>query len=151
MTEPTDETTTVESSGGVHEADTPERTVADLPPSDDESSTDETEPDTFPREVVEKLRQENGKYRQRAQRADTLAQRLHTELVRATGRLADPSDLEFDEVHLEDPDALVAAVDELLERKPHLASRKPAGDIGQGQRGSAAQPFSLLGLLKERT
>ena len=42
----------------------------------DGSSTDETESETFPREVVEKLRQENGKYRQRAQQADTLAQGL---------------------------------------------------------------------------
>lgn len=118
---------------------------------DDETSTDETEPDTFPREVVEELRRENGKYRQRAQRADDLSRRLHAELVRATGRLADPTDLEFDEGHLEDPDALTAAVDDLLARRPHLASRKPAGDIGQGQRGAASEPFSLLGLLKQRT
>lgn len=110
------------------------------------------EPDTFPRAVVEKLRQENGKYRQRAQRADDLAQRLHTELVRATGKLADPSDLPFDENHLDDPDALAAAVDDLLDRKPHLATRRPTGDIGQGQRGPAtAGSFSLLSLLKERT
>ena len=37
------------------------------------------------------------------------AQRLHTELVRATGKLADPTDLEFAEEHLDDPDALAAA------------------------------------------
>lgn len=118
---------------------------------DTETSSDETAPDTFPREVVEKLRQENGKYRQRAQRADDLAHRLHTELVKATGRLADPSDLEFDPEHLDDPEALAAAVDELLEAKPHLASRRPVGDIGQGRRGSPGEPFSLLGMLKERT
>ncbi len=109
------------------------------------------EPETFPREVVERLRQENGRYRQRAQRADTLAQRLHSELVRATGRLADPTDLPFDEAHLDDPEALAAAVDDVVDRKPHLATRRPTGDIGQGQRGPAAEPFSLLGLLKERT
>lgn len=108
-------------------------------------------PDTFPREVVEKLRQENGKYRQRAREADSLATRLHTELVRATGRLADPSDLAFDAEHLEDPDKLAAAVGELLDAKPHLASRTPKGDIGQGQRGSAGEPFSLLQMLKQRT
>jgi hypothetical protein len=126
----------------------PDETVADLPPSADEEQGDD---DMFPREVVEKLRQENGKYRQRAQAADAYGKRLHTELVKATGRLADPTDLEFAEEHLEDPDALAAAVDDLLARKPHLASRKPAGDIGQGNRGGAAEPFSLLGLLKERT
>lgn len=126
----------------------------------DDTATDEPiEPDvegddtaeTFPREVVEKLRQENGKYRQRAQQADVYATRLHTELVRATGRLADPSDLEFDDAHLDDADALAAAIDDLLDRKPHLASRKPVGDIGQGHRGGQAEPFSLLGMLKERT
>ena len=37
------------------------------------------------REVVEKLRQENGKYRRRAAKADTYAQRLHTELVPRPG------------------------------------------------------------------
>lgn len=136
----TDTTTAVDGTEDVDQVDTLEG----------ETSTDETGPDTFPREVVEQLRRENGKYRQRAQRADDLARRLHTELVRATGRLADPSDLEFDAEHLDDPDALAAAVDGLLEAKPHLASRRPVGDIGQGRRGSAGEPFSLLGLLKER-
>ena len=41
---------------------------------DDTAGDDET----FPRAVVEKLRDENAKYRQRAQTADTLAERLHT-------------------------------------------------------------------------
>ena len=35
--------------------------------------TENEDPDTFPRSYVEQLRQENGKYRQRAQRADELA------------------------------------------------------------------------------
>ena len=90
------------------------------------------EPETFPRSYVEELRQENGKYRQRAQKGDAYAQRLHAELVRATGKLADPTDLPFDEAHLDDANALTAAVDELLTRKPHLASRRPTGEIGQG-------------------
>lgn len=110
---------------------------------------DDTE--TFPRSVVEKLRQENGRYRQRAQQADALAQRLHVELVRATGRLADPTDLPFDAGHLDDAEAMTAAIDELLDAKPHLATRRPSGDIGQGNRGGASEPFSLLGMLKERT
>ena len=57
---------------------------------------------------------------------------MHTEVVRPAGKLADPTDLEFDEDHLDDPDALAAAVDDLLARKPHLASRRPTGEIGQG-------------------
>lgn len=116
----------------------------------DEPDTAESEPDVFPREVVEKLRQENAKYRQRAQHADTLAERLHTELVRATGKLADPTDLPFSPEHLDDPDALAGAVEDLLARKPHLAARRPSGDIGQGNRGSAPAPFSLLDVLKQR-
>ena len=107
------------------------------------------EPDTFPRCYVEDLRQENGKYRQRAQRADELAHRLHTELVRVTGRLADPTDLEFDEKHLDDPDALVAAVDDLLTRNPHLASRRPVGEIGQGASPPAASSVDLAALLRQ--
>ncbi|KUI01297.1 hypothetical protein AU189_13430 [Mycolicibacterium acapulense] len=146
------------------ETNTDDPQWADLPTPEDqeteaaEPTTEESDPDShpdepesFPREVVEKLRQENGKYRQRAQQADAYAKRLHTELVRATGRLADPSDLEFNPEHLDDPDALAAAVDELLAAKPHLASRKPVGDIGQGRRGTSAEPFSLLQMLKERT
>lgn len=108
--------------------------------------------DVFPREVVEELRRENGKYRQQAKQADAYAHRLHIELVRATGRLADPSDLPFDAAHLDDDGVRLAeAIDALLESKPHLATRRPSGDIGQGQRGTSSEPFSLLGLLKGRT
>lgn len=131
--------------------DTTEAEEATAPDATEDAADDSgEESDTFPREVVEKLRAENAKYRVRAQHADTLAQRLHTEIVRATGKLADPSDLPFDETHLDDPEALAAAIDELLSNKPHLGSRRPSGDIGQGQRGPASEGFSLLGLLKER-
>ncbi|BCI92747.1 hypothetical protein NIIDMKKI_79530 [Mycobacterium kansasii] len=78
------------------------------------------------------MRQENGRYRQRAQQGDQYAQRLHTELVRATGQLADPTDLPFNADHLDDADKLAAAITDLLARKPHLANRRPMGDIGQG-------------------
>lgn len=119
----------------------------------DDAATDTGDDDaeTFPRSVVEKLRQENGRYRQRAAQADAYAQRLHTELVRATGRLADPTDLPFDAEHLDDAETLTAAIDALLTDKPHLASRRPSGDIGQGNRGGASEPFSLLGTLKSMT
>lgn len=98
---------------------------------------------------MERLRRENARYRDRATHADTLAERLHTALVTATGRLADPTDLPFDEAHLDDPDALHAAVDELLTRKPHLASRRPTGDIGQGAR-PAGETVDLAGILRAR-
>lgn len=142
--EVTDETT---DTGATEETDA--ATEGTGPTEGDENPDDNAE--TFPRSVVEKLRQENGKYRQRAQQADALAQRLHVELVRATGRLADPTDLPFDAEHLDDPEAMTAALDALLADKPHLASRRPVGDIGQGQRGGSSQPFSLLDTLKSLT
>ena len=122
-------------------------------PEASEAAEGHTEPqedeDTFPRDYVEKLRDENAKYRQRAARADDLAHRLHTALVRATGKLQDPGDLPFDEEHLDDPEALAAAVDDLLARKPHLASRKPVGNIGQGVSESRGT-VDLAGLLRSR-
>ncbi|MFD3038355.1 hypothetical protein [Mycolicibacterium senegalense] len=108
-------------------------TEGDIPDATpDVSGTDTSEPETFSREYVEKLRQENGKYRQRAGEADSLSKRLHTELVRATGRLADPTDLPFDADHLADADKMAADIEDLLTRKPHLATRRPVGEIGQG-------------------
>jgi hypothetical protein len=62
------------------------------------------------------------------------------------GRLADPSDLDYDEAHLTDPDALNAAIDALLRAKPHMASRipVPGTNIGQGQQGSPVAPKPSL-------
>ncbi|MEN3221287.1 hypothetical protein PUR22_10625 [Mycolicibacterium porcinum] len=133
-------------------SETPEGVIPDATTegSDLKSEPDE-DAETFPREYVEKLRTENGKYRQRAGEADALATRLHTELVRATGRLADPTDLPFDADHIADAGKMVAAIDALLEAKPHLASRRPTGDIGQGNRGQGGGSFSLLQMLKDRT
>lgn len=121
-------------------------TAADTP---ETTETDEAG-DTFSRSYVEKLRDENAKLRVRAQGTDELAHRLHTELVRATGTLADPADLAFDPEHLDDTEKLTAAIDELLATKPHLRSRTPKGDVGQGSRGSAETPVNLLQVLKSR-
>ncbi len=116
---------------------------------DTEQTTTEEEPETFPREYVEKLRDEAAKHRTRAQRADALAARLHTALVAATGRLADPSDLPFEESHLDDAETLTTAIDELLTRKPHLASRRPVGDVGQGTT-PLTETVDLAGILRAR-
>ena len=137
---------------------TEETVVTELPPEEveTETATEETETDaepedaeTFTREYVENLRDESAKYRTRAKDRDDLAERLHTSLVAATGRLADPSDLTFDNDHLTDPDALTTAIDDLLTRKPHLGSRKPSGDIGQGATGST-EAVDLAGMLRAR-
>ena len=113
-----------------------------------EEPTDE-EQDTFPRDYVEKLRDENAKYRQRAQKADDLAHRLHNALTAATGRLADPSDLPYEESHLDDPEALETAISELLAKKPHLGSRKPSGNIGQGV-SSSTDAVDLAAMMRAR-
>ena len=128
------------------ESDAPEvEETADV----EDSSADNEDPDTFPRDYVEKLRDENAKYRQRAQKADDLAHRLHNALTDATGRLADPSDLPYDESHLDDPEALETAISELLAKKPHLGSRKPSGNIGQGV-SSSTDAVDLAAMMRAR-
>ncbi len=146
MTDTTD--TTV--SETTDEADIPDAT----PEGSDLESEQDPEPaedaDTFPRSYVERLRRESQNYRDRATKGDTYAQRLHTEMVRATGKLADPTDLPFSEDHLADADTLAAAVDDLLARKPHLASRKPVGDIGQGAVSGNGSGVDLAAILRQR-
>jgi hypothetical protein len=68
----------------------------------------------------------------------------------STGRLADPTDLPFDENHLEDPDALFADVVDLLARKTDLASRRPVGEIGRVASPSATRRVDLPELLRQR-
>lgn len=117
---------------------------------DEQQEPGQEEPETFPRKVVEELRQENAKFRTRAADRDALAARLHGALVAATGRLADPTDLAYDDAHLAEDDALTAAVDALLARKPHLAARIPRGDVGQGVTGAVTDAVDLAGLLRAR-
>ena len=97
------------------------------------------EPETFDREYVQKLRDEAARHRVKAKRADALAASLVTAQAALTGKLADPTDLPFDEALLDedgyvDESKVQAAVDELVKRKPHLAARRPRGDVGQGAR-----------------
>jgi hypothetical protein len=110
--------------------------------------------ETFPRDYVEKLRRESANYRDKANtvetRADELATRLHAALVTATGRLADPSDLAYSPDHLDSAEALTEAIDALTAAKPHLKSRTPRGDVGQGVRGSADAQVNILDMLRQR-
>lgn len=96
---------------------------------------------------MQKLRDEPAKYRRRASDRDALAERLHIALVAGTGRLADPTDLPFDEVHLSDVDALAAAIDDLLIGKPHFASRRQTRDVGRGA-GWLRVAADLAGILR---
>lgn len=130
---------------GVDQVDTPDVDTADTSSS---ATTEEVvEPKVFDEAYVKGLRDEAAKYRTKAKGADALAARLHTALVAAHGKLADPSDLPFDPAHLDDEAALAAAVDELLARKPHLAARRVSGDVGQGARNGAGT-VDLLGMLR---
>ena len=42
-----------------------------------------------------------------------------------------------------------AAIDDLIAQKPHLRSRKPVGDVGQGKHGFT-NPMTILDVLKSR-
>lgn len=107
------------------------------------------EPDTFDRAYVEKLRAEAAEHRVKAKRAEEYAQEVFYGRVAALGKLADPTDLSYDEALLEDRSAMEAAIDELLTRKPHLADRRPTGDVDQGPRPQG-QTVDLAGMLRSR-
>lgn len=134
--------------------ETPEGGVVTPENADD---TAEGESGTYAHEYVKGLREESKGHRLRAESAearanelekhsDELAKRLHRELVTATGRLENPDDLPFDAENL-NSDHLNAAIEALLSNRPYLAKRKITGDIGQGSRGEAAKPVSLLEIL----
>ncbi len=111
------------------------------------------EPESFDRAYVQKLRDEAAGYRVRAKRTDTLNARLATAQAALTGKLADPTDLPFtddllDDDGLADEDKVQAAVDALIKRKPHLAVRRPIGDVGQGARPEAPADGGLAALLR---
>jgi hypothetical protein len=112
----------------------------------------ESDADTFDRGYVQDLRKESAGYRERAktaeEQADQLGRQLFLAKVKATGRLADPTDLAYDPDALEDDAKIHAAIDTLLAAKPHFASRTPTGNIGQGVIEQGSQPFSLTSHLK---
>ena len=116
---------------------------------------DDTEAETFPRKVVEDLRRESAGYRDRAKtaevRADELARALFTARVEATGKLADATDLDYNADIVDSPEAIAAAIDALIEAKPHVKARRLSGDVGQGQRGNPATAPSFAAMLNSTT
>lgn len=105
---------------------------------------------TFTAEYVRKLREEAAAQRVKAKRADDLSREVFRLRVAATGRLADPTDLPYDEALLEDEEALSAAIDDLLAARPHYAARRATGDVGQGAVGGAGHNVDLAGILRSR-
>ncbi|WP_338892553.1 hypothetical protein [Rhodococcus sovatensis] len=120
---------------------------ADPVPTDPAPTDPAPDGDTFPRSYVEELRGESAGYRTQLR---TVQEQLHRVLVEKNGGLADASDLPFDPAHLDDPEALQAAIAAVVEAKPHLKARKFAGDVGQGGRTSAPAEVNLLGMLQGR-
>lgn len=117
-------------------------------PEDGAHGVSEGDPESFPRSYVEKLRGEAAAARVKAQKSEELAGALWEARVASLGRLADPTDLPMPEdADPLDPEAVSAAVDELLSRKPHLASRVPRGDVGGGV-VQEPEAFSLGSLIR---
>lgn len=72
---------------------------------------------------------------------------LHAALIKLDGRLRDSAALQYDEAHLTDSAALEGAITALIHESPHLATTAVSGDIGQGNRATAA-PFNLIDALR---
>ncbi|ROR53281.1 hypothetical protein EDD41_0416 [Luteococcus japonicus] len=145
ITETTPETTdeATETSGSGDENVT---LVTDVTPTANEGVTTD-EPESFPREYVEKLRKEAADNRAKAKAAEALQHEVFGLRVAALGKLHDASDMPFDPALLEDPDKLAQAVDELVTRKPYLARQVVAGSIGQGA-APATPSVSLIDALR---
>jgi hypothetical protein len=130
---------------------TPERpadAATGAPPADDkpETAQDDSAADddgrTFDYTYVKGLREEAKSWRLKAAKADELQARLHAEITKADGRLADWQDLPFEPEHLTDPQKHTEAITDLLKAKPHYASRRPApgSTIHQGPVGAPVPP-----------
>ena len=119
-----------------------------------ESEASESYSETFDRDYVQKLRNENSKYRVRSKKADDLAHALVAAFASETGRLHDPSDLAYsdellDEQGMPSRDQVAAAVETLVSAKPHLAKIRVTGDVGQGVQGQSDNMPSFGALLKQ--
>lgn len=101
--------------------------------------------DTFPRSYVEQLRTESAGHRTRA---TGMAEELHSLRVKSLGILQDPTDLPPAE-GLDTLDAVKAAAEDLVARKPHLRVRKIGGDIGQHEQQGGEQSPGLLGRMRK--
>jgi hypothetical protein len=126
----------------------------EVAPITDAPASPEPEPVTFDATYVERLRTEAADYRVKAKRADALARQVVEAYVAGEGRLHDPADLPWSDEYLDD-DGLVdtakvrAAIDQLVERKPYLAARRPVEPIAQGARPEPSS-VNLASILRER-
>ena len=152
-TEPDEDDTTPAGTEPAEDDTTPAGTEpAEPAEGDEDEDEDGGDGDTFPRSYVKRLRERSAGYRARAKDAEArtaeLERALFTERVRALDVLADPSDLPFDAALLEDPDALRAAADDLVARRPHYRRRGVAAGTGSRDEAAAGSGVSLLGLMR---
>lgn len=112
---------------------------------EDKTGAGEGTPDTFPRTYVEQLRTESAAHRTRAA---GMAEELHALRVASLGLLQDPTDLPPAD-GLDTLDAVKAAVEDLVTRKPHLKVRKVGGNIGQHEQQGSEQGPGLLGRMRK--
>ena len=130
---------------GTDHAGGADKVVDDLSATED-TTTDE-DADTFDRAYVEDLRKESAGYRTQLREVQ---EQLHRALVEKSGRLADPADLAFDPAHL-DGENLAAAIDALLEAKPHLKARRFDSDAAaQGAKQGGVGQVNLAELMRSR-
>jgi hypothetical protein len=122
-------------------------------PPEQQSTTAEQQPETFDRAYIQRLRDEAASHRVKAKRADALAERLVTAMAAGTNRLADPTDLAYsddllDEDGYPDEGKVAEAIEQLIAKRPHLASRRPRdSDVGQGTQAEV-DTLSLAALLR---
>lgn len=107
--------------------------------SNGEPSIEKDQAELFDADYVAKLRNEAAEHRVKAKRSDDLARQLVRALTKADGRLIDADDLAYDSAYLDDDglvdvDKVTAAIDALVERKPHLAAQRPTSTLPQGAR-----------------
>lgn len=139
----TDETPTIEDAA---------ESVTETPEALRNSESPEQAEGTFDPAYIAQLRQEAAQGRVKAKRADALARQATKAIAAGDGRLIDPDDLAFDEQFLDeeglvDSERVRAAIDSLMERKPHLAARRPSSSLTQGAQPEPGQ-VSLLDFLR---
>lgn len=128
------------------ETDDGQQPATEEQPADSEEPGDEQAGDDT--SEIGKVRREAAGYRTKLRdaekRVDELSRRLVASRVKESGRLADPDDMPYDESLLDDEN-LAAAIDDLVERKPHLKARS-FGNVGQHdqKRGESVSLGSLL-------
>jgi hypothetical protein len=124
--------------------------VEDSPMPEETTPVEAVQPQTFPADYVQELRQEAADYRTRSK---SMATQLVQAWAAVDGRLLDPTDLPLSSVDVAEDgtisrDAVTAAIDALVKSKPHLAAQRPAPMPQGAQPGS--EPVSLLRILQNR-